>query len=122
MSDMPEQIADIPQIKRGMVWCRTCGNSQKVNGISCMSNGWPKCCGYTMTIDSPEEQQALSRLKQAIGDRHTAEWFSSDNNPVLRLSRKNSGKNPIPLGGYRKEDAKEVRDILNEFLASLESE
>ena len=22
----------------------------------CMRYGWPKCCGHTMTIDSPEER------------------------------------------------------------------
>jgi hypothetical protein len=27
-----------------------------------MRSGWPKCCGYTMTIDSPEEQKRLSAL------------------------------------------------------------
>lgn len=54
-----EKIADIPQIKRGIVWCKTCGRSQKVNGGGCIRTGWPKCCGYTMTIDSPEERIAL---------------------------------------------------------------
>lgn len=52
-----DTIAEIPQIKRGMVWCRTCGRSESVSGRNCMRNGWPKCCGYTMTIDSPEEQK-----------------------------------------------------------------
>lgn len=51
-------IKNIPQINRGMVWCRTCGRSQKVNGVNAtLGGGWPKCCGYTMTIDSPEEQK-----------------------------------------------------------------
>ena len=52
-------IAEIPQIKRGMVWCTVCGRSQSVKGLSCMQNGWPECCGHTMTIDSPEEREAL---------------------------------------------------------------
>lgn len=43
-------------LQRGMVWCRTCGRSAKVNSAEAMKHGWPKCCGYTMTIDSPEEQ------------------------------------------------------------------
>jgi hypothetical protein len=30
----------------------------KVNSSTCMAGGWPKCCGYTMTIDSPEERAA----------------------------------------------------------------
>ena len=46
-----------PSISRGQVWCRTCGQTQKVNNG--FANGWPKCCGFTMTIDSPEEQKAL---------------------------------------------------------------
>jgi len=45
------------KLRRGRVWCTECGHTQRVvNGIT---NGWPKCCGYTMTIDSPEERAAL---------------------------------------------------------------
>ncbi|MFT0546972.1 hypothetical protein ACMHYO_11590 [Allopusillimonas ginsengisoli] len=51
--------AEIPQLKRGMVWCRICGQSQRVNATEALACGWPKCCGYTMTIDSPEERAAL---------------------------------------------------------------
>jgi len=50
-----EKIAnDIPQIKRGQVWCKECGHTQKVDGAKCLREGWPKHCGYTMTIDAPE--------------------------------------------------------------------
>jgi hypothetical protein len=53
-----EQITnDIPQLKRGMVWCRTCGHGQRVNSAEALRSGWPRHCGYTMTIDSPEEPQ-----------------------------------------------------------------
>lgn len=45
-----------PALKRGIVWCRHCGKKQKVDPVASLKNGWPKCCGYTMTIDSPEEQ------------------------------------------------------------------
>ena len=48
-----------PSLRRGMVWCRTCGRSQRVDSADALRNGWPKCCGYTMTIDSPEEQKRL---------------------------------------------------------------
>jgi len=52
-------LAEIPQFKRGMVWCRKCGRSQRVDAVSAtMGGGWPKCCGYTMTLDSPDEQRA----------------------------------------------------------------
>lgn len=50
---------DVPQLKRGQVWCKECGNTQKVDSSESMRNGWPKCCGYTMTIDSPEERKRL---------------------------------------------------------------
>lgn len=47
-----------PRLARRQVWCRTCGAMQRVeNGLR---DGWPKCCGYTMTIDSPEERAALA--------------------------------------------------------------
>lgn len=49
----------IPQLTRGQVWCRQCGATRRVDSSYAMRNGWPKCCGYTMTIDSPEEQKRL---------------------------------------------------------------
>jgi hypothetical protein len=48
-----------PKLIRGMVWCTTCGRSQHVSAGKCFVNGWPKCCGYTMTLDSPDERKAL---------------------------------------------------------------
>ena len=54
-----------PSIERGQAWCRHCGSTQKANPSYCMQYGWPKCCGYTMTIDSPEEQHQLAAQKQA---------------------------------------------------------
>lgn len=41
------------QMKRGQVWCRKCGATQKVDSEQCLRHGWPKCCGATMTIDEP---------------------------------------------------------------------
>lgn len=49
-----------PLLSRGMVWCKKCGRSQKVNSTKCFQHGWPECCGETMTIDSPEEQKKLA--------------------------------------------------------------
>lgn len=59
MKNIYDEITNaIPQIKRGMVWCKKCGRDQSVkNGLR---NGWPVCCGETMTIDSPEERQRLA--------------------------------------------------------------
>lgn len=48
-----------PKLSRGQVWCTECGSTQKVNAAHCLATGWPKCCGYTMTIDSPDERKAL---------------------------------------------------------------
>ncbi len=54
-------VAQVPQLRRGSCWCRTCGRHVKVNAGNSLANGWPKCCGYTMTIDSPEEQKRLAQ-------------------------------------------------------------
>lgn len=57
---LAEDLGNIPQFKRGQVWCRECGHTQKTNGVNnTLGGGWPKHCGYTMTIDSPEEQAQL---------------------------------------------------------------
>lgn len=50
--------ASVPQLSRGKVWCLTCGKEQRVDSRKCLRSGWPKCCGYTMTIDSPAERAA----------------------------------------------------------------
>lgn len=49
-----------PKLARGQVWCRSCGSTRLVNSGKALANGWPKCCGYTMTIDSPEERAPSS--------------------------------------------------------------
>ncbi len=46
-----------PQLARGQVWCLTCGATQKIDSADCLRTGWPKCCGTTMSISSPEEQK-----------------------------------------------------------------
>ena len=51
-------------LRREMVWCRHCQLVQGVNVAECLQHGWPKCCGYTMTIDSPDERAALAKGKQ----------------------------------------------------------
>lgn len=62
-------VEAIPQIARGKVWCTTCGRMERVDGGHAMRHGWPKCCGYTMTIDSPEERAALTASGAAAGER-----------------------------------------------------
>ena len=46
-------VDDVPQLKRGLVWCRVCEDEEQVDSAACLRNGWPKCCGETMTIDHP---------------------------------------------------------------------
>ena len=48
-----ELVQSHPSLKRGMVWCRTCGRSEQVNSAVALRHGWPKCHGQTMTIDDP---------------------------------------------------------------------
>ncbi len=57
MGDLHDRLAAChPKLARGQVWCRTCRRTQRVDSADAMrSSGWPKCCGYTMTIDPPEE-------------------------------------------------------------------
>lgn len=54
--DYSSMAEAVPQLRRGIVWCTACGRSQSVLSAGCLASGWPKCCGYTMTIDSPEER------------------------------------------------------------------
>ena len=46
-------VADVPELQRGLVWCRACRRERKVDSADCLRNGWPKCCGGTMTINHP---------------------------------------------------------------------
>ena len=45
-----------PKLARGQVWCKSCGKSEKVDSGDCIRRGWLKCCGQTMTLDSPQER------------------------------------------------------------------
>lgn len=51
-----------PKLTRGQVWCTECGRTEKVDSATCLKSGWPKCCGFTMTIDSPEERNDLPKM------------------------------------------------------------
>lgn len=56
LGDMMELHSNL---SRRQVWCTRCGYTKMVGGNP-FREGWPKCCGYTMTIDSPEERAVLS--------------------------------------------------------------
>lgn len=49
-------VDSVPSLKRGRVWCIACGHTETVNSAHALAHGWPKHCGATMTIDSPEER------------------------------------------------------------------
>lgn len=51
-------LSEIPQIKRGKVFCHQCGNVEAISSANFRA-GWPNCCGYTMSLDSPEERAAM---------------------------------------------------------------
>lgn len=55
-----------PKLARGQVWCTKCGRSERANSGAALKYGWPKCCGYTMTIDSPEERRFLDQEKSDV--------------------------------------------------------
>jgi hypothetical protein len=54
-TDIVDAVADAAKLKGRQVWCLECGHTERVeNGLA---NGWPKCCGFTMTIDHPETRK-----------------------------------------------------------------
>ena len=51
-STLHERMAQShPSLARGLVQCLECKRVEKVDSAHCLRHGWPKCCGYTMTID-----------------------------------------------------------------------
>ena len=51
-------IDQVPQLRRGQVWCLTCGVTYAIDSANALRHGWPKHCEQTMTIDSPDERAA----------------------------------------------------------------
>ncbi len=55
MMNMYDDMAQAhPSLSLGQVWCRQCRSTRRVDSAGALRNGWPKCCGYTMTIDHPD--------------------------------------------------------------------
>lgn len=48
-------VDNIPALKKGQVWCRECGHTEKVDSAHCLAKGYPKHCEFTMTIDEPKK-------------------------------------------------------------------
>lgn len=49
--------ASDPALRRGDVWCKTCGRTEKVNSAECLRTGWPECHGATMALGSPDDRK-----------------------------------------------------------------
>lgn len=47
----------------GLIWCKKCGKRKKVDSATCLRNGWPKCCGYTMSLNPP-----ISNMEKKMDD------------------------------------------------------
>ena len=57
----------LPNVNR--VWCRSCGRSEPVDAAECLARGWPKCCGYTMTIDAPAPPATTDSGERREGEK-----------------------------------------------------
>lgn len=57
MKELYEKLGTCsPKLTRGQVWCKECGVTKIVDAADCIRTGWPRCCGFTMTIDAPNER------------------------------------------------------------------
>ena len=46
-----EEIArSHPSLLNGKVFCARCGRSRQVDAAKCLRDGWPKCCGATVSL------------------------------------------------------------------------
>lgn len=50
-----QMVALSPKLTSGIIWCHVCGNQKSVDSTRCLKQGWPLCCGQTMSLDPPEE-------------------------------------------------------------------
>lgn len=57
----------VHKLDRGLVFCTVCNRKQAVDVGYALSHGWPKCCGYTMSLDSPSERNAFHQLRDSKG-------------------------------------------------------
>lgn len=43
-----------PSLLAGVVWCGRCQRPRTVDPAKCLRDGWPKCCGVTVSLTKPE--------------------------------------------------------------------
>ena len=49
-----DEVMKHPLMEKNELSCRNCGKKIKYDNRVAMEYGYPKCCGYTMTIDKFE--------------------------------------------------------------------
>jgi hypothetical protein len=52
-----------PSLERGRVWCTRCDKWKDVDVGKCLTEGWPRCHGATMSIDSPKERETARKAR-----------------------------------------------------------
>ena len=53
-----QKIADnVAEMVPNFVECDRCGQKQAVDFAKCLRAGWPKCCGETMKLNSPQKDE-----------------------------------------------------------------
>lgn len=62
---LPDFDAMYKDMAKGMgnrVRCNSCFKEQIVNPEHCLRHGWPKCCGYTMSLlSAPTSKRSWKR-------------------------------------------------------------
>jgi hypothetical protein len=51
------KIAKDAGLEHAKVRCKICGKKLIVDGGNCLAHGWPKCCGYTMTLITKKQRK-----------------------------------------------------------------
>lgn len=54
------------------VRCSTCRREERVSFGRCLGEGWPKCCGYTMTLVSTDADIGAAVAGRFGSVRHAA--------------------------------------------------
>jgi hypothetical protein len=62
-----EIAASHPSLLRGRVWRIRCNAFKDIDPAKCLAEGWPRCHGTTMTIDSPAERKAAEKARENRG-------------------------------------------------------
>lgn len=47
-----------PSLMSGKVWCGRCGRARDVDAAKCLRDGWPRCCGTTVSLEQRNEVPA----------------------------------------------------------------